>query len=115
MQDDMRVGQQRGRGCAEQSRFRVTLELCQAVYNYFDERLEPEGQIMKSSLVVVGVHARLSNISDEGCYIKDECFTLHGKQVLRKAGQSARDTPGAWVKMRRENPEVRSMLEKLVV
>ena len=57
----------------------------------------------------------MSNISDEGCYIKDESFTLHGKEVLRKAGQSSRNTLGAGVKMRRENPEVRSMLEKLVV
>jgi hypothetical protein len=34
----------RGQGVIEQSRFRVTLELTQAVLHYFDEKQEPKGQ-----------------------------------------------------------------------
>ena len=75
---------------SEQDKHRVTFEAMQEVHNYFDEGAVPEGRIGKSLLVVTGSHARLSNISDEGLFIKDECFTFRGKAVVRKAGTSAR-------------------------
>lgn len=111
---DEHFSQKRAAGQAEQSRFRVTLELTQVVRGYFSEG-DPVGEIGKSSLVVSGCHARLSNISDAETWIEDEAFTFQGREVLRKAGQSTRGVMRSWVKLRRESAEVRKWLEVVEV
>ena len=108
-------GQKRGGGTSEQDKFRVTLELVQSVHDYFDETKEPRGRIEKSLLVLGGSHARLSNIDDEGRFIKDEAFARKGKKAVRRAGTSARGLMKGFVKLRRESAEVRTVLEKIEV
>ena len=55
------------------------------------------------------------NIDDEHRIIKDEAFVYNGKEVVRKAGQLVPKTMRAWVELRKNNPEVRKMLEKIEV
>ena len=83
--------------------------------NYFDETREPVGVIYPSSLILAGAHGRLSNIDDDGNFIRDEAFALKGKEVLRKAGSSARGLMRPWVKLRRESEDARKMLEHIEV
>ncbi len=82
---------------------------------YFDETVDPIGKIGTSHLVLHGSHARLSNISDNDTWLEDEAFVFHGKQILRKAGASARGVLRSWVKLRREPAEARRMLEKFEI
>ena len=92
--------QLRGQGISEQDRYRVTLELTHAVEDYFNSPEVPKGRVLPSALVLLGSHGRLGNLSDEGNFIKDEAFIWQGKQVVRRAGSSARGLLSAWVSMR---------------
>ena len=92
--------QTRGQGMAEQEKFRVTLEMTHCLENYWDEEREPVGRMLPSLLVLAGTHARLSNLDDEGNFLKDEVFVWRGKEVLRRAGSSARRLMEPWVKLR---------------
>ena len=108
------AAQTRAQGVSEQDRYRVTFECVQEVHNYFESKT-PEGKIGKSLLVLIGGHGRLSNISDEGNFLEDEHFTHKGKEIVRKAGQSARGLLKSWVELRRSSAEVRTMLESIEV
>ena len=78
----------------------MTLELTHAVEDYFNSPEVPKGRVLPSALVLLGSHGRLDNLSDEGNFIKDEAFIWQGKQVVRRAGSSARGLLSAWVSMR---------------
>ena len=96
-------------------RYRVTIELQQDLYNWFDPSLEPVASHGKPMLILIGKHARLSNIGDDHCFKEDECFEYQGKPVLRKKGTHAKGLLKNWVKLRRENPVAREMLERIEV
>ena len=113
-EDDKKADQTRGQGVSEQDKFRITFEACQGVFNYFDDDKGPVGAIMRSSLILAGSHGRLSNIDDDGLFISDEAFDWKGKQVLRRAGTSAKGLMKGWVLLRKMNPEARKMLESSI-
>ena len=52
---------------------RITFEARQAVSGYFDSS-DPVGHILPSVLVVKGAYARLSNITDDHKFIRDDVF-----------------------------------------
>ena len=56
-------------------------------------------------LIVPGVHARLSNVSEEGTFVKDEVFEVKGKQKVRKVGRSAGNLMASWRKLRDHGSE----------
>ena len=60
--------------------------------NWCDPSKEPLSKHAKPLLILIGVHARLSNIDDAGYFIEDEVFEFEGVPVLRKAG-----TWGSWL------------------
>lgn len=66
-----RQGQTRGQGVSEQDKYRVTLEVTQVVENYFSSSEEPKSRVLPSALILIGSHGRLSNLSDEGTFLKD--------------------------------------------
>jgi len=109
------TSQMRTKAHSEASRHRVTFEALQIVRNYFSESEEPVGEIGTSALVLIGAHARLSNISDDETWIADEQFVSHGREVVRKAGTWTRGILRSWVKLRRESAEVREMLTRVMV
>ena len=51
-----------------------------------------------------GVHARLSNISDAGCWIEDQVYEYGGKTMHRYAGKSAGRVLASYVELRKEHP-----------
>jgi len=100
-QGEQAVDQMRGRGVSEQQRYRITLEVCSVVEGYFGPPdVAPVARVRPSSLVLIGAHGCLDNIDDDGNFIRDEAFIWRGKEVLRKAGTSARGLLAAWVKLR---------------
>jgi hypothetical protein len=92
--------QMRGQGISEQDRYRVTLELTHAVEDYFNSPEVPKGRVLPSAMVLLGSHGRLDNLSDEGTFLKDEAFVWRGKEVVRRAGSSARGLLSSWVQLR---------------
>ena len=65
-------------GDAAQEKFRITFEARHIVGNYFGEG-DPWEKNWRGALVVKGTHARLSNISNEGCWSEDE---VQGRQFI---------------------------------
>jgi hypothetical protein len=107
--------QTRGNEASGQDKYRVTFEICQEIFHYFDEDKDPVGKIGTSALILIGSHARLSNITNEGKIIHDEAFVVDGKEVFRKAGTSARGLLKAWVDLRNQSAEVREWLKEIEV
>ena len=66
-------------------------------------------------MILIGSHGRLDNIDDEGRFIKDEAFEYQGKEVLTRAGTSARGLLKSWVQLRIQDERCRKMLEKIEV
>jgi hypothetical protein len=52
------------------------------------------------------VHCRLSNISSDGKWLKDETFSFKGKEIVRKAGQSVGKLMLPWRRLRQTSPEL---------
>ena len=62
-----------------------------------------------------GAHACLSNIADDYTFKKDVAFVYNGKPKVHKAGTKCGLLMRKWVDLRKNNPEVRRMLEKIEV
>ncbi len=106
----------RQEGLPEQGRYRVTLELTQCLSNWFKKWAEPVARSLKPVLIVPGAYGRLSNISPEGTYLKNEVFVVRGKEVRRLAGHSCGNLLKPWRDLRDHGtPEQRAMLEKLSI
>ena len=85
------------------------------VFGWFDIEREPIAEHGMPLLILIGAHARLSNIDENGRFIKDEAFEYAGTPVFRKAGTSARGLLRSWVKLRNTNPKAREWLEYIDV
>ena len=66
-------------------------------------------------MVLIGAHARLSSIDDQGYFIEDEFFVHQGKEIHRKAQTSAKGLMRKMVQLRRDNAQVRKYLEVMEV
>ena len=66
-------------------KLRITYEARHIVGNYLG-RGDPWAQNGKGAIVVKGVLARLSNISENGTWIQDEEFEYAGKKTREKQG-----------------------------
>ena len=76
----------------------------QDVCGWFDTSVEPFAKHGKPLLILIGKHARLSNIGDEGRFVRDEAFLCAGEPILRQAGTSAKGLMRSWVTLRQQNP-----------
>ncbi len=70
--------QTRGAEVEGGDKYRITLEVQQDLHHG------------RPLLILIGKHARLSNLDDDGRFIRTEAFEFCGTPVLRKAGTSAR-------------------------
>ena len=103
----------RADGKSEEDKFRITYEARQVLVGYFEKGEEkPFCIVEKGLLVCAGKHCRLSNISADGKWIRDEKFIYAGVQTERKAGESVGNLMKGWRKLRSQNPE---LFEKLTV
>ena len=100
---------------SEGDKYRITLEVQQDCYHWFDAEVEPVCKHAVPLLILVGTHARLSNIDCDGNFIHDEAFEYKGKPVLRKAGTSARNLLRAWRELRDSSLETAAMIGRLDV
>ena len=89
------------------ARWRVSLVARQRILKYFQPQREPQGLVSSSILVVYGQHCRLENISQKGCWLRDEEFYVKDRHVVRRAGDRV---PGqimkSWRKLRANQPEL---------
>ena len=79
--------QKRGATNVDQDKCRICLEARQVVLSYFDHNQDPVGLVIPSILTIQGAYARISNISADHKWIKDEQFYIGNKLVEHKAGQ----------------------------
>ena len=93
--------QTRGAEVEGGDKYRITLEVQQDLYNFLNPDLEPVAKHGRPLLILIGKHARLSNIDDNGRFIRTEAFEFCGTPVLRKAGSSARGLLKSWVELRK--------------
>ena len=105
------MDQLRGQAADNNDKYRITLELQQDLYHWFDKEREPVVKHGKPLLILIGQHARLSNIDDNGCFIKDEHFEFLSRPVKRTKGQSARGLLRSWVALRNSSPEAKAMID----
>ena len=56
--------------------------------------------------MVVGTHARLEWISEEGCWLQDHSFVYGGKEVERKVGEKVGAIMSSWRECRRAHPDL---------
>ena len=62
--------QLRGQHDVGAEKVRITVELCQIVRYYLHPTKDPVGEIGLTLVIIPGVHARLSNISDDHRFIE---------------------------------------------
>ncbi len=96
-------------GDHQDDRFRITYEPLIVVEKYFSENVQdiPVSSLRWASIVIPGsTWGKLSNISDDHKFIKDEFFIVAGKPVERKAGQSAGKLFHTYVELRKKKPEL---------
>ncbi len=89
---------------------RWTYEARQEILGWFQPKVTPIGRVAPGLLVVSGAHARLSNISESGHWIREEKFVFNGKLVHRRAGESAGRILEPARKVRASHPELISQL-----
>ena len=70
--------QKRGDEAEGADRYRVTLAVQQDLFGWFDNKVEPFMKHAKPLLTLIGKHARLSNIADNGCFIEDDVLSMLG-------------------------------------
>ena len=99
-------------GSTQLEKLRVTFENRCAIFNYLDEEQAPKGVILDSLLLIVGAHARLSNIDDRHRWIKTEVFWEGGVKRVHPAGGPAGNRLWSYVELRKKKPE---LFEGLVV
>ena len=89
---------------------RWTYEARQEIQGWFEPNAKPIGRVSPGLLVISGVHARLSNISESGHWVREEKFVFNGKLVHRRAGESAGRILEPARKVRASHPELISQL-----
>ena len=90
----------------EDSKLRWTYEARQEIPGWFEPTATPIGRIAPGLLVISGVHARLSNISASGHWVREEKFVFNGRLVHRRAGESAGRILEPVRKVRASHPEL---------
>ena len=97
-------------GVSGDERFRITCEARQLLHSVHSQG-EIVGSVGKGLLVAPGQWARLSNISENGTWLKTESFQVGDKTVVRKQGTSVGRILEPHRKLRKSDPELMSKLE----
>ena len=79
--------QLRGECHGNQDKFRITMDLEQVVYGFFDGAdVTPQADFGLTSVIFSGQHFRESNVDENRCYIEDEKFERDGIEICHLAG-----------------------------
>ena len=98
-------------GHSTDERFRITYEARQLISGLDGSGSKPEGHVGKGLLVVPGTWARLSNISDDGRWIKHEEFQVGSKTFVHGQGRSVGRILESWRQLRKDRPELFERIE----
>ena len=99
-------------GFSADERFRITYEARQVLLQVLDEPSKPVvGLVGKGLLVVPGQWARLSNISQDGKWIRTERFRVGAKEKVHSAGASVGKILLSYRKLRQAHPELVAKLD----
>jgi hypothetical protein len=90
---------------------RWTYEARQEIHGYFKDGVRPIGKVGKGLLILSGAHARLSNICEDGKWVKSEQFYVGQRLVTHVAGASVGNTMQALRKLRAKHPEMLAKLD----
>ena len=91
----------------QSTRYRITYEARQVVLDYCKPgATEPKGVVWTGLVLTGGVRCRLSNISSDGRWLKDELFRVRGKDVQRKKGEKVGNIMQGWRDIRSNHPEL---------
>ena len=93
--------QKRQSGNTLNDKYRITLVLIHAVFDYFKQNSDPIGVQWLSILILIGQYARLSNIDDNHLLIKDEMFVVGETETFREAGTYT-SLMFKWVELRKK-------------
>jgi len=100
----------RGESHGTQDKFRITVDLEQVCYGWFNDNEEPKAGWGITSIIMTGAHFREHNVATHDgrhFWLEDESFVVDGKQVTRKKGDPVPGGLGsAILKFRSENPEL---------
>ena len=100
----------RGESHGTQDKFRITVDLEQVCYGWFDDQVEPKAGWGITSIILIGAHFREHNVvTHDGRHFwkEDESFCVDGKQVSRKKGDPVPGGLGsAILNFRSANPEL---------
>ena len=99
-------------GHSAEERFRITYEARQLLRKVFASPETPiVGSVGRGLLVVPGQWARLSNISEDGKWLRTETFRIGSKEVVHTKGASAGRALEAYRKVRKSHPELVAQLD----
>ena len=99
-------------GHSAEERFRITYEARQLLHKVFASPETPiVGSVGRGLLVVPGQWARLSNISEDGKWLRTETFRIGSKEVVHTKGASAGRALEAYRKVRKSHPELVAQLD----
>jgi hypothetical protein len=79
--------QKRGEATENNDKYRITVDVEQVLRNWFDEDLVPKAGWGIVSVVFVGVHFRMRNVTPDDRWRKNEQFVHDGVEVKRVAGE----------------------------
>ena len=105
---DEGMSQLRGESHGNQDKFRITVDLEQVIYNYFEDAdVVPVADFGITSVILTGKHYNDSNVDNQRCYIADEKFCRDGIEVNHIAGTRVEAGLGNQIQDFRENhPEL---------
>jgi hypothetical protein len=85
--DNQGMTQTRGSNNSEQDKFRITVDVEQVCYGFFDSEVTPHADNGITSVVFTGAHFRLANADKDRCWIEDDVYYVDGIKKVCTAGE----------------------------
>jgi len=108
--------QLRGESHGNQDKFRITVDLEQAIYGYLDPEVAPSADFGITSVIFTGAHFREHNVDKHRCYIEDEKFYRDGIEICHLAGTRVEGGLGNQIlDFRDDHPELFEAMKALKI
>ena len=79
--------QTRGSSNSEQDKFRITVDVEQVCFGYFDDKQKPVADHGITSVVFTGAHFNELNVDRDRRWIETDTYTVDGKEKVCRAGE----------------------------
>ena len=106
--------QTRGESHQDQDKFRITVDLEQVLFNWYDPEKDPVADFGLTSVIITGTHFREHNVDENNCWIEDEHFFVKGEPISRTAGRPVEKGLGSsLLNFRKDHPELYKEMKDL--